>query len=700
MARWLWTSIGLVSCGVGPGGPSGLDPADLVSPAPATDPVATHGALSVAPRVAFDPAPGTVAADGRSAIDLRLTLEQPNGDPAPDGIVLPVTTDLGTITSVTPSVDGHVRVVLRAGTWPGTARLDVPGYAVDVQGSVELVVAPGRAAQLHTHGSLSEGNASMSDHLDDAAATGVDVVWFTDHAEALHPWEYGVDGFDFEDGTTTQVGLSFGGDVVSQTLVHRTLPEAGLGAEVVADAAASGAYGLRLAGHVEDVAADPVDLVLKVDGSTRATWRPLLAGVTLQLAVRPHAVARPVDLHVVVPLSSTPTNPTQPESGDAVVVVIGEAPVVPADDGKVAWVPIAAPADEWTVVELDLTEIARERIDRGVDVHAEFIRVEATVGPGEDLGYDLDDLAWRTALDAEPILGAARELLAGSPSPVTAHVGYEASGGGVQHFNAYGSLVRLPPAELVGAEPFELVDFVHAQGGVVSLNHIFGANERAEDGLADLYGETLEQLLATEAYGVDLIEVGYPNRLLLLADHVAVWDALSDAGVWLTGLGAADNHNRAPTREERNRWITWVSSATELEEDLAWNLRRGVAWFGDPVALPVGLTLWLDLPAAGATMGQVAPTPASGTAEVHVVAGPLRQGHTARLVSRGEVVELEVPPSGSLDAVVPIGVAGLDRVRVELIDGDGRTIALSNPVFFAPEEHADRIPAHRLPSPH
>ncbi|MCH2186169.1 hypothetical protein MK280_09880, partial [Myxococcota bacterium] len=55
--------------------------------------------------------------------------------------------------------------------------------------------------QLHTHGSMSEGPASMQAHDHAARALGgaVDVIWWTDHDWRIAAHTY-VDGFDFEEG--------------------------------------------------------------------------------------------------------------------------------------------------------------------------------------------------------------------------------------------------------------------------------------------------------------------------------------------------------------------------------------------------------------------------------------------------------------------------------------------------------------------
>jgi hypothetical protein len=57
--------------------------------------------------------------------------------------------------------------------------------------------------------------------------------------------------------------------------------------------------------------------------------------------------------------------------------------------------------------------------------------------------------------------------------------------------------------------------------------------------------------------GADLLEVGYTKRQGVdLAHHVALWDVLSRNAVFLTGVGASDDHFGVNWLGIDNNWFT------------------------------------------------------------------------------------------------------------------------------------------------
>ena len=148
--------------------------ADGVGVPDTPDPYHAHR-VSIAPRLR------SLTADGRSSTTLELQVTTAHGFPVPDGTVLSLSSTLGRVESVEPTVDGVARAVFVAGTWPGTALLDADNMVVEGTPAVTLTRGDATSMQLHLHGSLSEGNGTMRGHSGEADRIGVDLLWWTDH---------------------------------------------------------------------------------------------------------------------------------------------------------------------------------------------------------------------------------------------------------------------------------------------------------------------------------------------------------------------------------------------------------------------------------------------------------------------------------------------------------------------------------------
>ena len=226
-----------------------------------------------------------------------------------------------------------------------------------------------------------------------------------------------------------------------------------------------------------------------------------------------------------------------------------------------------------------------------------------------------------------------------------------------------------------------LVEEVHESGGLVSLNHPFGAQWGVARG-ASRRREVLGGLLASEAHGADLLEVGYRARGGHdLSAHLWVWDRLAQGGLPLVGTGVSDSHGgeRGRWRTGHNNFVSWIEATSPTADALLEGLRRGRVFFGDRTLFDGAFDLETE---RGFRMGQVvvsdresveldilvrSPGPVRGLSLQPVVAG---KDH-GRPFELGREARLEVP----LDPRDPT------VVRAELRDRTGR-FALSNPVVF------------------
>jgi hypothetical protein len=232
------------------------------------------------------------------------------------------------------------------------------------------------------------------------------------------------------------------------------------------------------------------------------------------------------------------------------------------------------------------------------------------------------------------------------------------------------------------------VDNVHAVRGLVSLNHPYGVNYRAEPLLDEtsriqLTRMVAELLLNSSAYGADLLEVGYIERGQMgLRDHLRLWDVLTANGVYMYGTGVSDSHGDPWANGPfDNPFITWILSERMDPASLADELRVGRAFFGNPF-------LWdgaFDFSVGGLRMGRrafyaqdqakllVNLDPWPEEASLHVVQGIISGGlnpaylHDRTVLSKGQqLIVSTVQPS---------------FVRLELYIGD-EPVLFSNPVIL------------------
>jgi hypothetical protein len=257
------------------------------------------------------------------------------------------------------------------------------------------------------------------------------------------------------------------------------------------------------------------------------------------------------------------------------------------------------------------------------------------------------------------------------------------------------------------------IDQVHAQGGAVSLNHLFGPqflyenipNETPEHRDARRTW-TKRSYVNVRALGVDVLEVGYRLRGGCdLSHHLDLWDVLNANMVFVTGNGVTDSHGRGPYNLDGwgpselglstiNNFVTWLWAEELSEAGLVRAMKSGRAFFGDPYR-------WqgtLDLATAdGFRMGQVILTDqAEHSLLVHATGAP--PGSLVRLLQaemRDDPPQEYLTPNWLRDEIlggpsgegivadtVAIDTTVPSLVRIELRRADGSEQAFSNPIHF------------------
>jgi hypothetical protein len=252
------------------------------------------------------------------------------------------------------------------------------------------------------------------------------------------------------------------------------------------------------------------------------------------------------------------------------------------------------------------------------------------------------------------------------------------------------------------------IDAVHDLGGLVSLNHPFGASlrpRRSEGGA--YYGEELSiRELAKSKSRVseqdfrwiadpvldgslkpDILEVGYLYRGSgSLEDHLRLWDVVLANGVRLVGNGASDTHGGlwGPDMVP-NPFASWIWARSDSQDELLKALKAGHVAFGDPFFWQSDFAFGIEDAMMGDTLaveegrdvnGWVRMDPWRSDVDLRLVQIALGEGWEPEVIRR-EVIGLERD-----------GFAiRFDRpcfVRVEVYERDGTPLVFSNPVFLIP----------------
>jgi hypothetical protein len=573
------------------------------------------------------------------------------------------------------------------------------------------------------HASFSEGRASMAWQTAMARQWGVDVIWWTDHDWRIGGWGH-TRRFDFEEavrlgspvrieepddaqpGETRRWALTAAAD----------LPRA---IDLVDSVAADGARSLRIETVDLDGTGDFRALQLSQEGSRKQCRWPLAARPRLGLAVLPEAFD-PADSRIAVEVLLS----DHPEGRHRLRYVAG-----PLDGEPPSTRPLPLVPGQWNRWELDVLADAIATIGGADPLVVEDnslyeVRFSLEVRGGAGLTVFLDE--YRIEPDPErgpeQLLDRARTIAARLQAEgVIQPVGFEISRFKPQpHLNAYGPGLSLP--DYGGRDPLSpltwAVDAVHAQGGVVSLNHMFGPGVYPDPSETPAEREARirsrrESLVASRALGVDVLEVGYRWRGGVdLAGQLDTWDRLGAAGLVLTGVGVSDSHGVdlfdgwgpwQPTFANENNFVTRLHVPAVTEAEMLHALRAGRASFGDPVLFPGTLDL---VTGEGIPMGRIVVTDrASHRVEVLATGVPADAGlHLRHVAIEGTddplVVLRDEPLAGSRDgdtlrAGTEIDTSRPGFARVELRGPAGEPLAFSNPITFVRERPDAGLPTAR-----
>jgi hypothetical protein len=618
--------------------------------------------------------------------------------------------DLAPISKPASNAVRRLVLVLGAALACGTAE---PGETGTARGERPWSV------QLHLHGPFSEGPGSLDSQGREALATGLDVLWWSDHDFRITSYRHSARfGFEAESEPLDrgeQWSARSEGEARARKrirrLAHRCIPESDL--DFAAGDAAEGERSLRLSAR--SPGGGFAGCLCAISADRARAIRPLASQVALEIQVFAESIGPDARAVVEVQLSE---HALPGIDGYAPLVLryeIGPAAGEPRREGPLLFLPIAIESGRWTRLRLPVSRDAEggfPEITAG-DNSLHQIRVGVESRRGAPAAARFDGLRIEQATSGPAAFDLQRELIdrVASQRPGLVQLqGVELSYD-LYHLNVFGDeplridydalvaesglLVGDPPR--VDRRRFRrhatrrAVEIAHAQGHLVSYNHMYGVGfEGAEPGRSR--SEVVEMLVGERLFGADLLEVGYRDRGGHdLEDHLGAWDELARHGLRPVGIGTSDSHG-GRWAEDPNGFVSWIFAPAPERTELLDGLRRGRVFFGDRRRFDGHLDLAAG---SGAAMGQIAVTERESE-EVRIDASGVARGDLLDVVVSGARVARHVATGPSLRVAhrvaIPRGEAAF--VRVELRDANGEPKAFSNAIHFV--RSAEGVPPARL----
>lgn len=570
-----------------------------------------------------------------------------------------------------------------------------------------VAAAPAEQAysvQMHVHGSFSEGIGSIDSHSHEATDVGADVLWWSDHDFRITSYGH-VSSFGFEDFTEDMP--PDGGVVVRRRkrgprvkeLVPVTAGAVAPGAaEFVTSDPREGAKSMRLRSTGDGQEFTGYRFAIIADRGLLK--RPLASEVTLLLSVFPEQVS--ADARVVIDIAMSEHAPREglPFETYSVRYVLDDAGSQPSRQGTTFIVPVPFRAGEWNDLALPVSRDAVRGFPfiQGEDNSLGTIMVGIEARRGASAVARFDDLRVEQEISGPQVFDRQRKLIdaVGRDYPKLHQLqGVEASWLG-HHLNEFSVDTRLVDYDLLTREEPKgergrdfrdritrrVVEEIHARGGLVSFNHMYGAMMEGSPARSTR-ADVLAELLAQRVFGADILEVGYRDRGgHPLADHLWVWDQLGLAGLDLVGTGVSDSHGGPDQRwrTDENNFVSWIYARSPGKADLIEGLRAGRVFFGDIVLFDGTVDLST---ARGARMGQIVVRDAASE-DVTVAIDGLAAGDSVRLIVSGTEVARWSAASSSFRQTqqVALDPARPTIVRVEAYAPDDTAKVLSNPITF------------------
>ena len=557
-------------------------------------------------------------------------------------------------------------------------------------------------SQLHLHGSLSEGTASMAHHTSEAELAGYDVLWWTDHMERQFGYSY-KHYLGFENSLERTTGY-----LTSKFLIQQDVPGF-LDCTFGSNNPYAGSYHATCRAEAQ-VGWDWTEARFSYASSFSWERKSLMAEPEVQLQVRPTHLSGDACFHIRVTLSSRSDGFSNPGIPNIIEYVpSGVALPEPAANVERVVFPYHS-WGHWNYVCLDLAGDARQLFWEEDDMSLVELDLVFAARDGGAIEVDLD--SFRIQLNSNTDLALFQEqetLLADLHSNVlTHHVGMEVAGPYEHEILEYSTrdhLVALYPdgiPELIDYErdpstepdryPRSGVETIQDQGGIAIIAHPYSSLKTPMSYENAEYLAT--RMVNNSAWNADGLEVGYLDRGRLLEDFVRLWDELSIRSVFITGVAAMDHHCVKPWDQFEWRWGTWLRSQSDSAPDLMESIRAGEVFFGDPFIFDPDGDVVFAAADDSFSMGDVVPTQSERKRFKIIVDGARENDHMVVYHNAQEVYRKRFK-SSSMNNTFNVTVSPGDFMRIELLDPNDDPYLFTNPIYFVStgtQPPPDRVP--------
>jgi hypothetical protein len=247
--------------------------------------------------------------------------------------------------------------------------------------------------------------------------------------------------------------------------------------------------------------------------------------------------------------------------------------------------------------------------------------------------------------------------------------------------------------------------------GFVTWNHPYGfnASDTCPDPVAarrNLFTAHLNNPVAP-FLGAMGLEVGYAARGgMPFKGHLDLWDTFTRNGVWLTGTGASDEHNRTYWPGLGNGFITVVFPTAITDQAIAACLRRGNAftvhpgkWPGAVLSMqvddvPMGGIL-IDSPRTRKVVISTEKVPAG--CRLQLLASPVDlKGVDPAITCVQEWTAAQCGTGGTGTVSTTVSQSGPAFFRAQVVQSNGVPIAAGNPCVFLTAKTPRGVPEERL----
>jgi hypothetical protein len=570
------------------------------------------------------------------------------------------------------------------------------------------------ALAMHLHASTSEGSGSMRAQLAQAALNGFDVAWFTEHDWRRRRMFYRPQ-YHF---LATDVAPTGGTWKLPKMANLGSLTTASGGLLTTTtyspnDGAVVGKKGsLRLRATSTGAAQGTVRYQINADGS-RSNFRSRIAGRTVSVDVLPTSGGPDAWGELGFTLSRQPAYGSRPAGVVSMLYRLRTdiTTRVASAQGLVVVVDVPVVKGVWNTVALDLSADVgavwtdldpRDNALYAIEFHAASRRKAFSEIFFSYLHFDN-----QVDYDAVGTEQGILDFYAPAVPGVTGLVGSELSFGphlnqfgGVQNDYTYAGVTNLNGK--TGEIRASVVDFIHANGGLASINHPFKPGDSSGAATPDTVAR---DLLTIGAGGADILEVGYSDRDgAPLASYLAVWDTLSRNGLFLTGNGVSDDHSGAGWATLKNRFYTGAWAGDAVESSLQAALSRGGVYVGYLGGFGGTLDMWIDdtVPMGAVLVNNTTATrnlridvtalPTGGG--VQVVRGDVDRAGTASPTPNTVVGPTLDASALALSNEVPVDTSDDCFLRLQVVNSAGAVVAFGQPTWVLQSDPGG-VPADR-----